>query len=103
MQRPDAKSNPKDNIATPAPNPNWIEIKAPMAGKFYRYPDPDESPYVELGDYVRKGQTIGLIKLMYEIEANASGQVMEILVQDGEFVRYDQPLMLIDPIYAPAS
>jgi biotin carboxyl carrier protein len=102
VRKSETKSSPKDKIATPTPNSNCVEIKAPMAGKFYRYPDPNE-PYVRLGDSVRKGQTIGEIDLMYEIEADVSGRIIEIMVDDGEFVPYGHPLMLIDPIYNPPA
>jgi acetyl-CoA carboxylase biotin carboxyl carrier protein len=71
-----------------------------MVGTFYRSPAPDEPPYVEVGDRIRTGQTICIIeamKLMNEIEAEVSGQVMELLVQNGEPVEYDQPLMRINP------
>ena len=86
--------------AIPAVDPKWVELKSPMVGTFYRSPTPDEPPYVEVGDRIRTGQSVCIIeamKLMNEIEAEVSGQVMEILVQNGEPVEYDQPLMRINP------
>lgn len=86
--------------ATPVVEPKWVEVKSPMVGTFYRSPAPDEPSYVEVGDRIRTGQTICIIeamKLMNEIEAEVSGQVMEILVQNGDPVEYDQPLMRINP------
>ncbi|MBD2163929.1 acetyl-CoA carboxylase biotin carboxyl carrier protein [Calothrix membranacea FACHB-236] len=77
-----------------------VEVPSPMVGTFYRAPAPGESPFVEVGDRVRSGQTVCIIeamKLMNEIEAEVSGQVMEILVQNGEPVEYGQPLMRINP------
>jgi acetyl-CoA carboxylase biotin carboxyl carrier protein len=77
-----------------------VEVDSPMVGTFYRAPAPSEAPFVEVGDRVRKGQTVCIIeamKLMNEIEAEVSGQVMEILVQNGEPVEYNQPLMRINP------
>jgi acetyl-CoA carboxylase biotin carboxyl carrier protein len=77
-----------------------VEVPSPMVGTFYRAPAPGESPFVEVGDRVRKGQTVCIIeamKLMNEIEAEVSGQVMEILLQNGEPVEYGQPLMRINP------
>lgn len=77
-----------------------VEVRSPMVGTFYRAPAPGEAPFVEVGDRVRSGQTVCIIeamKLMNEIEAEVSGQVMEILVQNGEPVEYDQPLMRINP------
>ncbi len=81
-------------------DPRWEEIKSPMVGTFYRSPSPDEVPYVDLGDRIRSGQTVCIIeamKLMNEIEAEFSGQVMEILVSNGDPVEYGQPLMRINP------
>jgi acetyl-CoA carboxylase biotin carboxyl carrier protein len=78
----------------------WVEVPSPMVGTFYRAPAPGEPAFVEVGDRVRNGQTVCIIeamKLMNEIEAEVSGQVMEILVQNGEPVEYGQPLMRINP------
>lgn len=91
---------PPPVAATPTVDPKWIEVKSPMVGTFYRSPAPDEPPFVEVGDRIRTGQTICIIeamKLMNEIEAEVSGQIMEILVQNGESVEYDQPLMRVNP------
>ena len=77
-----------------------VEVPSPMVGTFYRAPAPGEAPFVEVGDRVRNGQTVCIIeamKLMNEIEAEVSGQVMEILVQNGQPVEYGQPLMRINP------
>jgi acetyl-CoA carboxylase biotin carboxyl carrier protein len=77
-----------------------VEVPSPMVGTFYRAPAPGEAPFVEVGDRIRSGQTVCIIeamKLMNEIEAEVSGQVMEILVQNGEPVEYGQPLMRINP------
>lgn len=88
---------------TPGPSPaeqKWTAITSPMVGTFYRAPAPDEPPFVEVGDTVGKGQTVCIIeamKLMNEIEAEVSGQVMEIVVENGEPVEYGQTLMWIKP------
>ncbi|NRB09050.1 MAG: acetyl-CoA carboxylase biotin carboxyl carrier protein [Richelia sp.] len=77
-----------------------VDISSPMVGTFYRAPAPEEAPFVEVGDRVRSDQTVCIIeamKLMNEIEAEVSGQVMEILVENGEPVEYGQPLMRINP------
>ena len=71
-----------------------------MVGTFYRASAPGEAAFVEVGDRIRKGQTVCIIeamKLMNEIEAEVSGQVMEILLQNGDAVEYGQPLMRINP------
>ncbi|ARV61724.1 acetyl-CoA carboxylase, biotin carboxyl carrier protein [Nostocales cyanobacterium HT-58-2] len=78
----------------------FVEIPSPMVGTFYRAPGPGEAPFVEAGDRVKSGQTVCIIeamKLMNEIESEVSGQVVEILVQNGEPVEYGQPLMRINP------
>lgn len=90
---------PTPPTAPPAPDAKWEEIKSPMVGTFYRAPSPDDPPYVEVGDRIRNGQAVCIIeamKLMNEIEAEISGQVMEILVKNGEPVEYGQPLMRIN-------
>jgi acetyl-CoA carboxylase biotin carboxyl carrier protein len=87
---------------TPAPTSNkkWVDIKSPMVGTFYRSPAPDQAPFVEVGETIRKGQTVCILeamKLMNEIESEFNGQIVEILVQNGEPVEYEQVLMRINP------
>jgi acetyl-CoA carboxylase biotin carboxyl carrier protein len=86
---------------SPSPiNQKLVDVSSPMVGTFYRAPAPGESPFVAVGDRVKSGQSVCIIeamKLMNEIEAEVSGQVMEILVQNGEPVEYGQPLMRINP------
>jgi acetyl-CoA carboxylase biotin carboxyl carrier protein len=87
----------------PTPSPiekKWVEITSPMVGTFYRSPAPDEPPFVEAGDRITVGQTVCILeamKLMNEIEAEISGQVMEIVVENGEPVEYGQVLMWVNP------
>jgi acetyl-CoA carboxylase biotin carboxyl carrier protein len=81
-------------------NQKLVDVPSPMVGTFYRAPAPGEASFVEVGDRVKAGQSVCIIeamKLMNEIEAEVSGQVMEILVQNGEPVEYGQPLMRINP------
>jgi len=79
----------------------WVPIISPMVGTFYRAAAPDEPPFVNVGDRIKVNQTVCIIeamKLMNEIDADeVSGQVMEILVQNGEPVEYGQVLMRINP------
>jgi acetyl-CoA carboxylase biotin carboxyl carrier protein len=88
---------------SPTPSPieqKLLEVPSPMVGTFYRAPAPGEPAFIEVGDRIRSGQTVCIIeamKLMNEIEAEVSGQVIEILVQNGEPVEYGQPLMRINP------
>lgn len=73
-------------------------VKAPMVGTFYRSPSPDAKAFVEVGQAVKEGETICIIeamKLMNEIEADASGLVKAILVENGQPVEYGQPLFIL--------
>lgn len=94
---------PASGAAAPTSPPidkKWVEIKSPMVGTFYRAPGPDDPPFVDVGDRIRVNQAVCIIeamKLMNEIEAEVSGQVMEILVQNGAPVEYGQPLMRVNP------
>lgn len=92
---------PADPEPPPPPgNRKTVDIVAPMVGTFYRAPAPDEPPFVEVGDTVKKGQVVCIIeamKLMNEIEAEVNGQVVEILVQNAEPIEYGQVLMRILP------
>ena len=84
----------------PAANAALVVVKAPLVGTFYRAPSPDSRPFVSAGERVKKGQTVCLIeamKMMNEITAPADGVVTDILVQNGEVVAFDAPLMQIDP------
>lgn len=98
--KPPVESTP---TAMPSPPPpsnerRWAEILSPMVGTFYRAPAPDEPPFISVGERVRVGQTVCIIeamKLMNEIEAEVAGEVLEILVQNGEPVEYNQPLMRV--------
>ena len=80
--------------------PKGEVVHAPIVGTFYRSPAPDEDSFVEIGDKVKKGETLCIIeamKLMNEIEAEFSGTVTDILVENEEPVEYDQPLFVVDP------
>jgi len=84
--------------AEPAAGQEGHVVKAPMVGTFYRSPSPDAKAFVEVGQPIKEGQTICIIeamKLMNEIEADASGTVKAILVENGQPVEYGQPLFII--------
>lgn len=73
-------------------------IKAPLVGTFYAAPSPDQKPFVQVGDTVKKGDVVLIIesmKLMNEVTSDIDGVVQEILVKNGEAVEYDQPLMIL--------
>ena len=82
------------------PDSGLAEVLSPMVGTFYRAPAPDAPPYVEPGDRVEKGQTVCILeamKLMNELEAEVSGTVREICVENAEPVEFGQVLFRIDP------
>lgn len=81
-------------------NNNYIEIKSPMIGTFYRKPAPDKDPFVKVGDKISESSVVCMIeamKLFNDIEAEVSGKIVKVLVDDATPVEYDQPLFLIDP------
>ena len=74
-------------------------FKSPMIGTFYRKSNPDKDPFVQVGDEVKEGDVLCVIeamKLFNEIEADFSGKILKILVDDQQPVEYDQPLFLIE-------
>ena len=74
-------------------------VTSPMVGTFYSAPSPDAKPFVEVGSSVKKGDKLCIIeamKLMNEIEAEVSGKVLEVCVQDGQPVEFGQVLMYIE-------
>ena len=96
---PAAAVAPASGPATePEPGQEGHVVKAPMVGTFYRSPSPDAKVFVEVGQAVKEGDTICIIeamKLMNEIEADASGVVKAILVENGQPVEYGQPLFIL--------
>lgn len=84
---------------TPPPS-NHYTLKSPMIGTFYRSANPDSPSFVNIGDEVKKGQTLCIIeamKLFNEIESEVSGRIVKVLAENASPVEYDQPLFLIDP------
>ena len=83
-----------------AENANYITVKSPMIGTFYRKPSPDKPMFVEVGSTISKGDVVCVIeamKLFNEIEAEISGKIVKILVDDLSPVEFDQPLFIVDP------
>ena len=77
---------------------NTYTITSPMVGTFYAAPAPDADPYVKKGDQVKEDTVVCIVeamKLMNEIEADADGEVIKILAQNGELVEYGQPLFVV--------
>lgn len=78
----------------------YITVKSPMIGTFYRSSAPDKDVYVNVGDTIKPGKVICIVeamKLFNEIEAEVSGTIVKVLVDDATPVEYDQPLYLVDP------
>jgi acetyl-CoA carboxylase biotin carboxyl carrier protein len=78
----------------------YIVVKSPMIGTFYRSSSPDKDPFIQVGSTINAGMPVCIIeamKLFNEIEAEVSGRIVKILVDDASPVEYDQPLFLVDP------
>ena len=83
-----------------AENANFITVKSPIIGTFYRRSAPDKPMFVEVGKTIAKGDVLCVIeamKLFNEIESEISGKIVKILVDDMSPVEFDQPLFLVDP------
>jgi acetyl-CoA carboxylase biotin carboxyl carrier protein len=79
---------------------NLHKITSPMVGTFYQAPAPDADPYVKVGSKVTKDTVVCIVeamKLFNEIEAEVDGEIVEVLVKDGQLVEYGQPLFLVKP------
>ncbi len=108
MQTPPVKieaAKPKQIEAKPQEekpqSANITTINSPMVGTFYRAPSPDAAPFVNVGDTVKKGQTIAIIeamKIMNELEAEFDCKILEILVENGQPVEYDMPLFKVEKL-----
>lgn len=98
---PAAVAAPAVEVAAPVPvaEPAGYTVKSPMVGTFYRASSPGSKPFVEVGDTIKEGETICIVeamKILNEIEADKSGTVTRILVDNGQAVEYGQPLYVIE-------
>ena len=87
-------------VTQPESSSNFVTIKSPIIGTFYRKPSPDKDNFVNVGDEISEGQPLCVIeamKLFNEIESDISGKIVKILVDDATPVEFDQPLFVIDP------
>jgi len=78
----------------------YIEITSPIIGTFYRKPSPDKPVFIEVGDTVSSDTVVCMVeamKLFNEIEAEVSGKIVKVLIEDGTPVEFGQPLFLVDP------
>ncbi|WP_050180813.1 acetyl-CoA carboxylase biotin carboxyl carrier protein [Domibacillus robiginosus] len=83
-----------------ADNANLHKITSPMVGTFYQSPSPDQEAYVKAGSKIQPDSVVCIVeamKLFNEIEAEVGGEIVEILVKDGQLVEYGQPLFLVKP------
>jgi acetyl-CoA carboxylase biotin carboxyl carrier protein len=98
---PEATAAPIDNPAPPAASSQedgLLYVTSPMVGTFYRQPEPGADAFTREGDYVRKGQVLCIIeamKLMNEIESEFEGQLVKVLVENGQPVQYGEQLFAI--------
>ncbi|UZD15306.1 acetyl-CoA carboxylase biotin carboxyl carrier protein [Gallibacterium anatis] len=89
-------------VAAPAAEANAISghtVRSPMVGTFYRSPSPEAAPFVEVGKSVKVGDTLCIVeamKMMNRIESDKAGVVKAILVNDGDAVEFDEPLIVIE-------
>jgi len=112
MIMPQSMSSPAPAAAsTPAPAPaaaapaaestdNFLEVKSPIVGTFYRSASPDKPAYVSVGDTISEGSVVCIVeamKLFNEIESEVSGKIVKVMIDDASPVEYDQVLFLVDP------
>ena len=79
---------------------NYITVKSPMIGTFYRSSGPEVPSFVEVGDSITEGKVVCIVeamKLFNEIESEVSGRIVKVLVENATPVEYDQPLFLVEP------
>jgi acetyl-CoA carboxylase biotin carboxyl carrier protein len=95
-----ASTPPPSPAAAAANEKNWIDVTSPIVGTFYRSPAPDEPSFIEVGDVIRRGQTLCIIeamKLMNELESEVNGEVMEIVAENGKPIQFGDLLMRVKP------
>lgn len=91
---------PASTETNDADDSKYITVKSPMIGTFYRTPGPDKDAFVNVGDIIQSGDKVCIIEAMKtfnEIEAEISGKIVKVLVDNASPVDYDQPLFLVDP------
>ena len=100
LPRPSSPSRPTATAAAPVEKKGHV-INSPFVGTFYRNPAPDQPPFVEVGQVVKKGQVICIVeamKLMNEIESEVAGRVTEVLAENAQPVEFGQALFRIEPV-----
>ena len=97
---PTVAASAAPEAVAPSDDSKYITVKSPMIGTFYRTPGPDKDPFVNVGDTINSGDKVCIIEAMKtfnEIEAEISGKIIKVLVDNASPVDYDQPLFLVDP------
>ncbi len=97
---PPAPSPPAVEAVEKTPPPDLVEIKSPMVGTFYAQPEPGAEPYVRVGSRIDMGQTLCIIeamKIMNPLDAEVTGVIKEITIQDAQPVEFGQVLFRLDP------
>ena len=97
---PQVASAPAEVSLETAEDTNYITVKSPIIGTFYRKSSPDQPAFVEVGDTIKEGDVLCIIeamKLFNEIESEVSGKIIKFVVDDATPVEFDQPLFLVDP------
>lgn len=91
---------PAEKEAPATDESQYLEVRSPIVGTFYRSPSPDKPPFFKVGDTVKQGDVVCIVeamKLFNEIESEVSGKVVKVMVEDAQPVEYDQVLFLLDP------
>lgn len=79
---------------------NYLEVRSPIVGTFYRSSSPENPPFAKVGDTIAKGDVVCIVeamKLFNEIESEVSGTIVQVMVEDAQPIEYDQVLFLVDP------
>lgn len=100
LEEAPAVSKVEEAMPTKAADTNLHKIVSPMVGTFYSSPNPESGPYVKVGDKVKPDRVVCIVeamKLFNEIEAEVNGEIVEILVENGQLVEYGQPMFLVKP------
>ncbi len=95
-----AEASNDNKVEAKEESTNYLEIKSPIVGTFYRSSSPEKPPYIKVGDTVSAGDVVCIVeamKLFNEIESEISGKIVKVLVEDSSPIEYDQVLFLVEP------
>ncbi len=99
-QAPAAPAAPAETAPAKEDTSNYITVKSPMIGTFYRSANPESDAFVNVGDSIKPGDVLCIVeamKLFNEIESEVSGKIVKVLVDDASPIEFDQPLFLVEP------